>query len=254
MRYISTFKYYGGKFNQLKDIIAILEQHKDSFDVVVDVFGGSCKVLLNIPDEWRKFKAYNDLNKDLYRTFKVLQDSKKRRMLEKRLRLSFLHESVFQELKRNRRESEVDTAFRVLYLQTHSFMGDGSTFGRRFKGHKVSRFTIENFVYVKNWTVENKDFRDLMKIYGRPDVLFYLDPPYLSSGKKYKHSFSLEDLKDLKIKIDGHPGSYLLNLSQFDEGMDGIFGAPQKTIDYANPMDSYGKKKWECGYWWKFFS
>ena len=31
-------------------------------------------MLINIPDEWRKVKVYNDINKDLYTTFKVLQD------------------------------------------------------------------------------------------------------------------------------------------------------------------------------------
>ncbi|MGC8618730.1 MAG: DNA adenine methylase, partial [Thermoplasmata archaeon] len=69
----SLFPYYGGKFNQLKDILSIMREHLDSFDVVVDVFGGSAKVLLNIPDEWRKLKVYNDLDRDLFVTFRVLQ-------------------------------------------------------------------------------------------------------------------------------------------------------------------------------------
>ena len=68
----SVFRYYGGKFNQLKDIISILQDHMNSFDAVVDVFGGSGKVLLNIPDEWKKMKIYNDIDSDLYVTFKVL--------------------------------------------------------------------------------------------------------------------------------------------------------------------------------------
>ncbi len=46
---LSTFPYYGGRFYQLKEILGILEKHKDQFDVVVDVFGGSGKVLINIP-------------------------------------------------------------------------------------------------------------------------------------------------------------------------------------------------------------
>ena len=35
----------------------ILEEHKKQFDVVVDVFGGPGKVLINIPEEWRKVKV-----------------------------------------------------------------------------------------------------------------------------------------------------------------------------------------------------
>ena len=38
-----VFRYYGGKFNQLKDILAILQENLDQFDVVVDVFGGQVR-------------------------------------------------------------------------------------------------------------------------------------------------------------------------------------------------------------------
>lgn len=49
-------------------------EHVDSFDVVVDVFCGSAKILLNIPEEWKKLKVYNDLDRDLYVTFKALRN------------------------------------------------------------------------------------------------------------------------------------------------------------------------------------
>jgi site-specific DNA-adenine methylase len=82
--------------------------------------------------------------------------------------------------------------------------------------------------------------------------MFYLDPPYLSSGKKYRRRFTIDDLRDLKESMDKHPGSYLLNLSSFDQGMEEIFGKPQKVIEYANPLDHNGAGKWGCGYWWKY--
>ena len=249
----SLFRYYGGKFNQLKDILAIMEGRREALDVVVEGFGGSGKVLLNVPDEWRKGKVYNDLDDDLYVTFKVLQDPAKRSALTRKLRLAFAHKKAFMEMRDSRYPKDVDTAFRLIYLQTYSFMGDGRSFGRRFKGNtRMSRFTIKNFVYVREWTIENMDFRELMKKYSKPRVLFYLDPPYLSSGKKYRHSFTLDDLRDLKGCMDNHPGSYLLNLSSFDDGMEEIFGKPQKMIEYANPLDHNGARKWGCGYWWNF--
>ena len=83
-------------------------------------------------------------------------------------------------------------------------------------------------------------------------MYFYLDPPYISYGKKYRHSFKLQDLIDLNKAMDEHKGSYMLNLSSFDEGMEEIFGEPDKTIDYANPLNENGRKRWECGYWWRF--
>ena len=251
----SLFPYYGGKFNQLRDILEIMGEHRDSFDVVVDVFGGSAKVLLKIPNEWKKLKVYNDLDRDLYVTFKVLQNRRKSLELSRRLRVAFQDHDAFILMRHRNFRSDVDTAFKVLYLQTYSFMGDGKTFSRRFKGHKgVPKFHIENFLYVKDWTIENMDFRVLIKKYNKRKVFYYLDPPYISSGKKYKHRFKLQDLIDLKKAMDEHQGSYLLNLSFYDDGMEDIFGKPNRTIDYANPLTENGRKRWICGYWWRFQS
>ena len=94
--------------------------------------------------------------------------------------------------------------------------------------------------------------RELMKRYSKPRVMFYLDPPYLSSGKKYRHSFTVDDLRDLKKCMDCHAGSCPLNLSSFDEGREEIFGKPDRVIDFANPLDGNRKNRWGCGYWWKF--
>lgn len=120
---------------------------------------------------------------------------------------------------------------------------NGKSFGRRYTRSKVSRYTIENFVLVKEWVVESKDFRDLMATYNKPRVLLYLDPPYASSGKKYRYSFNDQDFRDLKERLDAHAGSYLLNLSLFDVGMPEIFGMPQQVVDYANPANKHGKEK-----------
>ncbi|MEM4067854.1 MAG: DNA adenine methylase [Candidatus Micrarchaeaceae archaeon] len=167
--------------------------------------------------------------------------------------MAFQHRDAFIVMREHNFRSDVDTAFKVLYLQTYSFMGNGTTFAMRFKSHKeVPRFHIKNFIYVKNWTVENMDFRQLMVKYSRLRVFFYLDPPYISSGKKYRHSFTVQDMVDLKRAMDGHQGSYLLNLSFYDDGMEDIFGSPNKVIDYANPVTENGKKRWICGYWWRF--
>ena len=58
-------------------------------------------------------------------------------------------------------------------------------------------------------------------------------------------------MKNLKGKMDLHPGSYLLNLSTFDSEMDEIFGSLNKVIEYANHVIEYGRGRWGCGYWWK---
>jgi len=52
--------------------------------------------------------------------------------------------------------------------------------------------------------------------------------------------------------MDSHKGSYILNLSSLDGGMEEIFGEPNRVIDYSNPLNNHGKVKWGCGYWWRF--
>ncbi len=251
----STFPYYGGRFNQLKKIIAILDDHKDVFDVVVDVFGGSGKVLLNIPEEWKKIKIYNDINKDLYFTFKVLQDDKKRLHLEKKLRNCFPHETIFRELRFSSPRSDVDIAFKTIYLHTFSFAGDGKAFKRFYKKANIPPLRSEDFLLVKKWVVENMDFRDLMKRYNKPRVFLYLDPPYLRGGKEYKYNFKINDFFDLKKTLDQHQGTYLMNLSMTDPEMIDIFGEPKLVTEHHRPtrLDNPGEEnKWGCGYWWKF--
>jgi len=251
----SLFPYYGGRFFQLKDIIGILNEHRDSFDVVVDVFGGSGKVLLNIPDEWKVVKVYNDLNDSLYTTFKVLQNPSKRRLLERKLRMAFPHEKIFRELKAAHPGSDVDVAFKTIYLHTFSYASTGTAFKRLYKRAHIPVFRFDSFMEVKNWIVENKDFRELMTIYNKPRVLLYLDPPYLSGGKVFKYSFKIDDFWDLKKKIDEHSGSYLLNLSMNDPEMIEIFGKPNKVTDHFRPTTKgtyENGNRWGCGYWWKF--
>ena len=215
----STFPYYGGRYNQLKTIIDLLEDKRDIFDVVVDVFGGSGKVLLNIPNEWRKIKVYNDLNLNLYTTFKVLQDSRKRTLLEKKLRYCFPHEKIFREMKFSHPRNDVEIAFKTIYLHTFSFAGAGQSFKRFYKKANIPPVNTADFLFVRKWIVENMDFRELMMKYNKSRVLLYLDPPYLRGGDQYRHKFKMKDFLDLKKLIDGHQGSYLLNLSMTDPEM-----------------------------------
>ena len=249
----STFPYYGGRFYQIKNILEILEKNLDQFDVVVDVFGGSGKVLLNIPEAWKKVKVYNDVNKDLYVTFKVLQDNKKRMQLERKLRFAFPHETIFQELKLSSPKNDVDIAFKTIYLHTFSFSGAGKAFKRYYKKANLPPLRTEDFLLVKKWIVENMDFRSLMKRYNRPDVLLYLDPPYLRGGNQYKYKFKMEDFVDLKALMDVHQGTYLMNLSMTDPEMIGIFGDPKMVTEHFRSTmvcDQQKENKWGCGYWW----
>ena len=252
---MSTFPYYGGRFNQLQKIMEVLSEHKEAFDVVVDVFGGSGKVLLNIPEEWRKVKVYNDIHKDLYTTFKVLQDSRKRAKLTRKLHLAFPHETIFQELKESDPTDDVEIVFKTIYLHTFSFAGAGMNFKRFYRKANVPPLRTESFIHIKKWVVENMDFRKILNRYNKERVLLYLDPPYLRGGQIYQYNFTMDQFQDLNDMRDKHQGSYLLNLSMTDPEMIGIFGQPDLVTEHNRPttLKQPGRSnEWECGYWWKF--
>lgn len=248
----SIFGYYGGRYYQLPEILSIMESHLSSFDSIVDVFGGSGKVLLNIPDEWKKIEVYNDINKDLYYTFKVLQDRKKRSELTRKLRNSFAHYEIFKELQLSNPKRDVDIAFKTLYLHTHSFASAGRLFRRQYAKANIKKVNTENFLLVYDWNIDNLDFRALLKRYNKPKVLLYLDPPYLRGGDLYRYKFKMEDFVELKELLDEHKGPYILNLSMTDPEMVEIFGKLQMITEHSRPI-SNGEKRdsWRWGYWWK---
>ncbi len=146
-----------------------------------------------------------------------------RKQLEKKLRNCFPHETIFQEMKLSNPRSDVDVAFKTVYLHTCSFSGAGKAFKRYYKKANLPPLRTEDFLLVKKWIVENMDFRFLMKIYNRPDVLLYLDPPYLRGGDQYRYRFKMEDFVDLKTLLENHKGTYLINLSVMDPEMIRIF-------------------------------
>lgn len=96
----------------------------------------------------------------------------------------------------------------------------------------------------------------LVKRYNRPNVLLYLDPPYLRGGDQYRHKFKMDDFVDLKALMNEHQETYLLNLSMTDPEMIGIFGKPDMVKEHHRPTMVYDpekENKWGCGYWWKFY-
>lgn len=129
--------------------------------------------------------------------------------LERKLRYAFPHEAIFQELKLSDPRSDVDIAFKTVYLHTFSFSSAGKAFKRYYKKANLPSLRTEDFLLVKR--------------YNRPDVLLYLDPPYLRGVDQYRYRFKMEDFVDLKTLLENHKGTYLMNLSMTDPEMIEIF-------------------------------
>lgn len=99
----------------------------------------------------------------------------------------------------------------MFFIKTKiSYGADGRTFGCNKKNISADRFS-EISQRLKNVVIENKDFENLIKVYDRPDALFYCDPPYHTTEEYYDVVFTESDHLRLKNTLDNIKGKFILS-------------------------------------------
>lgn len=258
MTYLRLMKYPGAKTVMLPELIRIIGGSR--CNTVVDVFGGSGLISLNLE---RVAIVYNDLDQGLYNLFLQIhnQPVKLKRLVKRRVD-NLYHpggKTILQNRSRNevvrrefiapgRQSNSLDPgmvsdplsyAAETLLRFNTTFGGLGETyFTDREKSparniEKVLGIFDQVASKVRNWRIENLDFRVLMTKYDADDVLFYLDPPYPGKGW-YNFNFSAHDFQLLKAAMDQVRGHYLLNIDDKIPAMTRIFGNPTFTRSYPN--------------------
>ncbi len=215
----------------LPDILEIINSSKKT--ALLDVFGGSGKVLMNAE---ARVKIYNDLNADLVNFFEQVRNN--RNAVIEKLDYVLNSRELFSRYK-ERSDDPAENAFRYFYRNMLSFNGQGSSYSYSTKKNKSLKLlkaeeTI-NSLYdeIKLWTIERLDFRDLIKRYDSEGTFFYFDPPYHNIRGLYDYEMEDSDFIDLKEILDSIGGKYLLNINE-DEFIKKIFGKPNLKKEYMN--------------------
>ena len=271
MVYLRLLKYPGAKFVVIPDIEKVFNNSHCS--LFIDVFGGSGSVSLNInfpntiyndidPQFTNLFNSIKYKPGILYEALKIAATSNG----EKNYRLNPVrnpsneigitgrdegrktgrdgtgsskpqvnaglapgHRDVIDPLK----------AGNTIVRFSRSFGGLGNTYGtqREKSSGMYLKKTLYNFGkirdIVRNWRIENQDFRDIIRKYDSEEVFFYFDPPY--PGKDwYNYNFTANDFLDLADFLKSMKGKYLLNLNADDTSLIGVFGKPSFIRKYAN--------------------
>ncbi len=107
----------------------------------------------------------------------------------------------FDKIKQWNPSNEYGKFIRNLILTKISFFNKGLSFGGDIKINSNFEGCKER---LKNTTILNKDYKEVIKKYDSPNTFFYLDPPYEHSEKLYKNdTVPIVELYNLLSKIKG---------------------------------------------------
>lgn len=235
---LKLIKYPGSKTALLPEIKRIFL--KSNSYSLVDAFGGSGTVSLNTD---AKLNVYNDLNREVYNLFSVIQkqpdDLLKLMLRWTSDRSQFLKYEELDRDKKLARIDNVDRAFGTFYKFNVGFGGMGSTYRTRREKSSYSQMVkiVSNYEIIRskvsNWKIECVDFRELVDRFDDGRTFFYFDPPYL--GKNwYGFPFAPQDLKDVKQITEDTGSKFLVSLDYNDKPAIEIFGEPNVTLEYEN--------------------
>lgn len=216
--------YHGGKWLLAPWIL----EHFPSHRIYTEAYGGAASVLLRKPRAYGEI--YNDLDQEIVNVFRVLRDPAQASMLATLLRLTPFSREEF-DLSYVPASDPLEQARRTIY---RSFAGFASTLtaeyltGFRVNNLKAGRHPAASWAdypdliatftaRLQGVVIESKPALAVLTAYDGPDVLHYVDPPYVWAtrgrygGKGYRHELSDDEHRELANVLHGLSGMVVLS-------------------------------------------
>lgn len=206
----SFIPWVGGKSLLAKKIVSMFP---DDFDRYIEVFGGGGSVLF-AKDKHASFEVYNDINGQLVNLFRCARFHCGE--LQREISGYFNSREIFEDIKAQinvRGMTDIQRAA-MFYVQIKlSYGAQCRAYGCDNKNISPEYLTEieERLKSGAEVVIENKDFEDLIKVYDRPNALFYCDPPYRTAQKYYDVPFSDSDHERLKNSLSNIKGRFILS-------------------------------------------
>ena len=211
--------YQGGKRNLAKRLCALIDA--DEHRTYVEPFVGMGGIFLR-RGRRATVEVINDISGDVANLYRVLQEHYP--YFIDHLRWRVTSRAEFDRLRSlpADRLTDLNRAARFLYLQRLSFGGkvDGRTFGvdrrtpGRFDVTKLEPILADLHERLAGVVVEQLPYQDLIRRYDGPDVLFYLDPPYVGGEEDYGPGvFDQADFDRLAEQLAGIAGRFILSIN-----------------------------------------
>jgi DNA adenine methylase len=148
--------------------------------------------------------------------------------------------------------TDLERAARFLYLQRLSFGGKvtGQNFGvdkdggGRFNVTRLGPVLEDIHERMAGVVIEQLDWRDFLKRWDRPGMLFYLDPPYYGNEDDYgKGQFSRIGFREHGAALKGLRGSFILSLNDLPEVREIFSGFEIEAVDCTYSISGGAGKK-----------
>lgn len=197
----SPLIWFGGKGKVAQEIISRMPPHT----CYVELFGGAAHVIAQKPPVANE--VYNDIDGEVVNFLLVARNEPKR--LRAACESLPYSRQLYEKWKREKPpEDNFERAVRFFYLNRSGIANGNSdsvfctnTGWRHSREHNTARTyqsacqVIESFAErMKTVMIDNRDFRDVVRVYDSPKTLFYVDPPYIGREKYY--ALTEDDRKD----------------------------------------------------------
>jgi len=215
----SPLAYIGGKSILSKKIIEMIPEHRAYFEV----FAGAAWVFFR--KEPSKYETINDLDSDLIVFYRVLQNHLEEFLKQFKWLLS--SREWFEDWKKQQEAgglTDIQRAARYYFLQRHSFGGRvlNRSFGvQPLRPPKINLVRMEEelsavHLRMTGVTIENLPWQEFIRRYDRPEVFFYIDPPYYKLPY-YFHNLTYEDYKEMSVLLADIKGKFILSINDHQD-------------------------------------
>lgn len=216
----AVVKYPGSKWGIAKWIIGHFPEHHS----YLEAFFGSGAVLFNKPRS--NIETVNDLDGNVVNLFEWIKKDPEKLAHE----IYFtpyarqVYEDVFAAVPEDSLQKAVN--FYIRLNMGHGFRTNGERVGWKndIQGREKS-YAAQDWVNLpekileaaerlRGVQIENRTAVEVMKRFNYPNVLIYLDPPYVLStrhGKQYRHEMTDLDHEELLDAAKGHKGPVLIS-------------------------------------------
>jgi len=259
----SSIRSFGGKSNML----ASLYEHfppVESYVSYVEPFMGSLVVGLNLPNK-KCSCIVNDLNKNIYSFFKVLQNKETFEELKSKLELLFYSEDIFDESLEWLKEagqkdgySIEERAYHFFIVNRMSYSGNNASFGKNMSIRRTTSKSVSDMLSsidgmyeihekIQRFIILNRDALDIIENYNNSDYFFYCDSPYAHCTRtKCRYPVDMDDEtqeKYINLLVNGK-SKYLVSGYRCELYDDVLLGNGWKRVDFnVNTISGTNKAK-----------